>query len=116
MSFIPQFNSDLYEYGPMGDTHLNPRLWLTQTSAYQLADLLVDLKPVVVMGYPWFTAPHSPFGFNTKVPMFKFPSGYTENPGAYAIFWVQQPDQPEIALRYCKAQIASDEAYWLANQ
>ena len=114
-TFTPQFDPYVYEYGPYGSTHLNPQLYATPLSAMQLADQLSDLKPTVVMQYPWATAPGSPFGFTTKVPFLRFPSGYIENAGAIQMWWVRCPEPEGLALRYCKAQIASDEADYLST-
>ena len=116
MNFIPQFDADVYVYGPSGAQHMNPRLYATQLAAYQMVDLLSDLNPTIVMQWPWTVAPGSPFTLSKKVPFLRLPSGYTENAGAYMMFWAQQPDAPDIALRYCKAQILADQAAWLADQ
>ena len=91
-SFVPQFDADVYQYGPYGAVHLNPQLYATQLSAHQLADQLADLKPTVVMQYPWPVAFGSPFGFTTKVPFLRFPSGYTENAGALQMWSPRCPE------------------------
>ena len=116
MSFTPQFDDSVYEYGPYGKQHLTPRLYATQLSAMQRADQLADLKPKVVMQFPWQVAPASPFYFTSKVPFLLFPSGYCENAGAIQMWWVRCPEPEGLALRYCKQQIAADEAAWMDDQ
>jgi hypothetical protein len=118
MDFIPQFDANVFVGFMWSMQHLNPMLYATPFSAHQLADQLADLKPTVVMAAPWDNAPLSPFYFATKIPFLRFPSGYTENAGALQMWWVRapQPDPTGDALRYCKAQIATDEAAWIAAQ
>lgn len=114
--FQPQFDDHVYVGFQDNLQHLNPRLWATTQSAYELADVLKDLGPVVVMDSPLAFAPNSPFFFVQKVPFLKFPSGYRENAGALQMWWVRVPEPEGLAERYCRQQIAADEAAWKESQ
>ena len=113
MKFVPQYDDQVYVVGPTRTQHMNPALYATVLSAHQLADQLADLKPVVVMGSPIPAALGSHFFFLNLVPYLRFPSGYTESAGSIQKFWDRVPEPEGLALRYCLAQIASDEAEWL---
>lgn len=116
MNFTPQYDADVFIVGPTGVQHLNPHLYATPLSAHQLADQLASLKPTVEMAWPFALAPGSHFIPTKKVPHLRFPSGYMENAGSIQSWWERAPEPEGLALRYCMAQIASDEAAWLAEQ
>lgn len=116
MKFTPQYDPDVFVIGPTRVQHLNPDLYATPLSAHQLADELASLKPLVVMDWPFALAPGSHFLPNKKVPHLRFPSGYQESAGAIQKWWDRVPEPEGLALRYCLAQIASDEAEWKASQ
>ena len=118
MSFKPEFDNEVYELGLSNQPiQLNPNNYATPLSAMQLADELAALKPTVVMDWPFVMAPGpSPFSLHKKVPYLLFPSGYRELAGALQMWWIRCPEPEGLALRYCKAQIASDEADYLQTQ
>ncbi len=116
MKFTPQYDQDVFVVGPTRVQHLNPHLYATLLSAHQLADQLADLRPEVVMTPPFALAPGSHFVPNKYVPYLRFPSGYTENAGAIQTWWERVPEPDGLALRYCKNQIAADEAAWVRDQ
>lgn len=116
MKFTPQFDDSLFVFGFGRSTPINPQLCATPLSAHQLADQLADLRPIVVMDYPMPFAQASPFFLSAKVPYLKFPSGYCELAGAIQMWWVRVPEPEGLALRYCKNQLAADEAAWIREQ
>lgn len=116
MNFTPQYDGDVFVVGPTRVQHLNPHLYATLLSAHQLADQLADLRPEVVMDWPIAQAPGSTFVPTKKVPFLRFPSGYQESAGSIQVWWDRVPEPEGLALRYCKAQIAADEAVWVREQ
>ncbi len=116
MPFKPEYDADIFVIGPTEVRHLNPHLYATPLSAHQLADELASLKPTVVMDWPFALAPGTHFTPNKKVPHLLFPSGYRESAGSIQAWWDRVPEPDGLALRYCLAQIASDEAEWKSAQ
>ncbi len=117
MGFTPQFDDTVYvsRFG-FPSVRINPQMCATQLSANQLHDVLADLKPTVVMDYPEGFTQTSPFFLSAKVPFLLFPSGYRELAGVIQMWWIRVPDPEGLAERYCRAQIASDQAQYLADK
>ena len=115
MSFIPEFDSHVYITNPFyGIQRVNPELCATLDSANQLATLLSDLQPKVILASVWAAAAMSPF-YAGMVSWLKFPSGLQILAGALQMEWVRQPSNPDGALRNCRAIIASQETYYAAT-
>lgn len=83
-------------------TPVNPVYCLTKESAEQLAEILQDLQPKIVMAYPskmmLVTA-------SALVPWFQFPSGCAVNAGVEANWWSNASGA--TAEKNCRADISA---------
>lgn len=83
-------------------TPVNPVYCLTKESAEQLAEILKDLYPQIVMAYP---SKMTMVTVSSLVPWFKFASGCAVNAGVEANWWSNASGP--AAEKNCRADISS---------
>lgn len=108
--YKPHYQQDVEQnFVASGQTAMiNPSYCLTVISAQQLAGILADLNPKIVMSTPYAVAQNS-VTFSHQVPWFKFPSGCAVNCGLEANYWVNAGSGTQAEAN-CRKDIASAEA------
>jgi len=114
--FSPVFRKDVFVVCPPGvspqfpnGTHwqIRPSLCLSDDSAKQLAELLADLKPIVVAVQP--TGVMWRFYDSTTVPGFLFPDGTVVNAGDIAMWWIRCDPATAFRTAVHEIQVAMHE-------
>jgi len=105
--FKPTFNPNVFVMGPWGPQSINPVYCATASCALDLASILADLNPKIVMLYPFGQWPqgNNPFVQSGTVPWFQLPDGTLANVGLLAGYWTHGYP-PAVAERYCRQDIA----------
>lgn len=67
-------------------TPVTPTYCLTRASAEQLATILRDLNPEIVMAWPYYV--RAGVMVSSTVPWFRFPSGCAVNAGQESTYWI----------------------------
>jgi len=108
-TYRPIFRKDVTTTAPNGiETAVASEYCLSEVSAKQLADILVDLSPTIFMSEPYkmqqggggITVSHT-------VPWFRMPSGCEINCGVEANYWTKADGA--TAEKNCRADIAAAE-------
>lgn len=108
-NYKPQFSTDVKTTSMNGvQTTVNPVYCLKKVSAEQLAQILKDLNPAIVMATPYAVA--GGVNLNAMVPWFKFPSGCAVNAGVEANWWSNASGS--TAENNCRADIKAAEAQY----
>lgn len=114
-TFVPDYMEDVFQTFTMTgeNTHVNPKLCLSEESAEQMAEILADLDPRVVLADPFAVA--GAVLFNKLVPWLVFPSGAAANCGGEANFWSMQPTNGKGAEAACRKDIEGIERQFEAE-
>ncbi len=109
MSFTPTFRSDIGVIDPLGNlvSIVHPRYCATGDTAKELAEILKDLRPVIVMEPPIPNFQRFRFTSNCDVPWVVFSNGSKHNVGLLAGYWERY--DPVNAERFCRQEIAVSE-------